>query len=175
MNRTEKQEVVAALADRFAKSPNFYLTDFTGISVKGITDLRRRFLSNGAEFVVAKNTLALRAMKEASVTGVEDVLAGPTGFVFAGADPVTAAKVLADFQKEMEQRPAVKAGVVDGRPVGPEDVKRLAALPTKEELLGQIAGAMQAPLRGLLGAMDGVLYQFAGVLESLRAQRQGAA
>lgn len=175
MNRTEKKEVVAALADRFAKSPNFYLTDFTGISVKGITDLRRRFLSNGAEFVVAKNTLALRAMKEASVTGVEGVLAGPTGFVFAGADPVTAAKVLADFQKGMEQRPAVKAGVVDGRPVGPEDVKRLAALPTKEELLGQIAGAMQAPLQGLLGAMDGVLYQFAGVLESLRAQREGAA
>lgn len=175
MNRTEKKDVVAALADRFAKSPNFYLTDFTGISVKGITDLRRRFLSNGAEYVVAKNTLALRAMKEASVSGVEDVLAGPTGFVFAGADPVTAAKVLADFQKEMEQRPAVKAGVVDGRPVGPEDVKRLAALPTKEELLGQIAGAMQGPLQGLLGAMNGVLYQFAGVLESLRAQREGAA
>ncbi len=175
MNKAEKQQIVASLADRFAKSPNFYLTDFTGISVKGITDLRRRFMSNGAEFVVAKNTLALRAMQEASVQGLDDVLAGPTGFVFAGADPVSAAKVLADFQRESEQRPAVKAGVVDGKQVGPEDVKRLAALPSKDELLSQVAGAMQAPLQGLLGAMDGLLYQFAGVLESLRAQREGAA
>ena len=171
MNKTDKETVVAKLTEQLESSPNIYLTDFSGISVKDMTDLRRRFRANGAEFRVIKNTLAARVFADRKIDGLDDALNGPTGFIFAGSDPVQAAKVLAEFQKEQEDKPAVKAGFVDGQAVGPAEVKRLADLPGREELLGQLAGAMQGPLQAFVGAMNGVFYQFAGVVEALRAER----
>jgi large subunit ribosomal protein L10 len=167
MKRAEKEALVTGLKDRITQSSTVYLTDFTGLSVKNMTDLRRRFRSAGIEFLVAKNTLALRALHEASIDSLDDVLAGPTGFVFAGAEPVGAAKVLADFRKETKNKPAVKAGLMDGKRVTPEEVQQLAKLPTREELLSQAAGAFQGPLQGFVGVLSGMLNQFVGALEGL--------
>ncbi len=172
MNRTEKADVVTSVRERLNRLPNVYLTDFTGLRVKQMTDLRRRLRAAGLEYVVVKNSLAQRAFAEAAVGGL-DTLVGPTGFVFA-ADPLAAAKVLADFQKEAEAF-TVKAGLVEGRPVTGEEVQRLARLPSRTELLSQLAGGLQAPLQGLLGAMNGLMYQWVGALEALRTQRGGAA
>lgn len=174
MNKTEKGAVVTGLKERLARASTIYVTDFTGLKVKNVTELRRRFRGLGVEYVVVKNTLVRRALTDASVGGLEGVLDGPTGLVLAGADPVAPAKVLADFQKEFE-RPSVKAGLVDGRLVTAADVKRLASLPSKDQLLSQLAGAFQAPLAGLVGVMSGLLYQMVGALEALREQRSGAA
>lgn len=174
MNKTEKGAVVSGLKERLARASTIYVTDFTGLKVKNVTELRRRFRGLGVEYVVVKNTLAQRALKDVSVSGLDGVLDGPTGLVLAGADPIAAAKVLADFQKEFE-RPAVKAGLVDGRVVTAADVKRLATLPSREQLLSQIAGAFQAPLAGFVGVMSSLLYQMVGALEALRAQRSSAA
>ena len=170
MDRTAKAEIIGGLAARLKGSPNLYVTDFTGLPVKHMTELRRRLRKAGVEYVVVKNTLADRAMKELSVAGLDGSLAGPTGIVFAGRDPVAAAKVLSDFQKEHEKL-TVKAGLVDGRSVSPAEVKRLAALPSKEQLLAQLGGAFQAPLQGLLGVMNGLLSQWVVALEALRSQR----
>ena len=112
-------------------------------------------------------------MEEASVTGVEGVMAGPTGFVFAGEDPVGAAKLLAEFQRE-HQALKVKAGLVEGQPVTADEVQRLASLPSHDQLLGQTLGLLQAPLQGFAGALDGLLYQMVGAMEALRAQRAAA-
>lgn len=174
MKKSEKVQTVATLAEKLSASPNLYLTDFTGITVKNMTDLRRRFRAEGAEFVVVKNTLALRALEAASVSGLNELLAGPTGIVFAGDDPVSAARVLADFQKEQEDRPTIKAGMVDGKQVGVAEIKKLASLPTRDVLLAQLGAALQSPMAGFVGALDGLLYQFVGSLEALRAQRDNA-
>jgi len=126
---------------------------------------------------VVKNTLARRALGDAQVEGgggLESHLAGPTGLVLAGADPAAAAKVLADFAREFE-KPAIKVGLVDGRAVTPDQVKRLASLPTRVELLAQLGGALQAPMAGLVGALNGVLMNMAGALEALRNQRSSGA
>ncbi|HET7039652.1 MAG TPA: 50S ribosomal protein L10 [Gemmatimonadales bacterium] len=173
MNRTEKAQVVAGLRERLARLPNVYLTDFTGLRVKQVTDFRRRLRAAGLEYLVVKNTLAQRALLEASIQGLDEQLAGPTGFVFA-ADPVAAARVIADFQKEAEKL-RIKVGLVDGRPVSPEDVQRLARLPSRTELLSQLAGGFQAPLQAFVGALNGLLYQWVGALEALRQQRGDAA
>jgi len=173
MNRTEKTQVVERLSEELSRSPNLYLTDFTGIAVKPMTELRRKMRTAGIRFVVAKNSLALRAMAGASVTGIEAVMVGPTGFVFAGEDPLAAAKLLAEFQKEHEAL-KVKAGFVDGHPVTADEFKRLASLPSHDQLLGQALGLMQAPLQGFVGALDGLLYQMVGAMEALRAQRAAA-
>ena len=168
--KAKKQETVTALVGRFKRSPSIYVTDFTGLSVAKLTDLRRRLRAAGVDYVVVKNTLARRALDAAQVTGLDDHLAGPTGLVLAGADPVAAAKVLADFAREHE-KPAVKVGLVEGKTVTAEQVKRLASLPSRMELLGQFGGALQAPLAGFVGALNGLLTTMVGALDALRAQR----
>jgi large subunit ribosomal protein L10 len=172
LTQAQKGEITAQLADRFTRSGTVYVTDFTGLAVKNMTALRRQLRAAGSEYVVVKNTLALRAIQAAAKGGLEDALAGPTGLVFVAADPVAPAKILADFQKEFEH-PTVKAAWLDGRRVGAEDVKRLATLPPRDQLLGQVAGALQAPLSGFVGALNGLLYQLVGALEALQAQRAG--
>jgi large subunit ribosomal protein L10 len=171
--KAQKQEMVTALATRLRRSPTVYVADFTGLDVAKLTQLRRRLRQAGTEFVVVKNTLAARALGDAQVQGL-GALTGPTGLVLAGTDPVAAAKVLADFAKEFE-RPAIKVGLVDGKAVTPQQVRRLAALPAKTELLAQLGGALQAPLTGFVGALHGVLLNLVGALEALRAQRAAGA
>ena len=174
--KAEKQEMVTALATRLRRASTIYVTDFTGLDVAKITQLRRRLRQAGAaagggtDFVVVKNTLARRALADAQVRGLEEHLAGPTGLVLTGADPIAAAKVLADFAREFE-KPAIKVGLVDGKTVTPDLVKRLASLPTKHELLAQVGGALQAPMAGFLGALNGVLMNMVGALEALRNKR----
>ncbi len=172
--KAQKQEVVTALAGRLRRTPTVYVTDFTGLNVARITELRRRLRAAGVEYVVVKNTLARRALGEAQVTGLEPHLDGPTALVLGGADPVAAAKVLTDFAREHE-KPAIRVGLVDGRTVSPEQIKRLAALPSKPELLAQLGGALQAPLAGLAGALNGLLYMMVGALEALQTKRAAGA
>lgn len=172
--KAQKQEVVTALADRLRRWPTVYVTDFTGLDVAKLTQLRRRLRAAGVEYVVVKNTLALRAFGNATVAGLESHLVGPTGLVLAGPDPVSAAKVLADFAKEFE-KPAVKAGLVDGKAVTPDQVKRLANLPTRTELLAQLGGALQAPAAGFVGALNGLLMNMVGALDALRTARSSGA
>src|SRR5881394_2976778 len=176
MNRTkaQKQEMVTTLAEQVGKSQTIYVTDFTGLNVAHITDLRRRLRAVGVEYVVVKNTLARRALTERQLKdgGLESFLAGPTALVLAGADPVGAAKVLTDFAREFE-KPSIKVGLVEGKPVA--QVKSLAALPSKQQLLAQLGGALQAPMAGFLGVMNGLLYQVVGALEALKEQRGAGA
>ena len=173
MSKSERQATVESLAEQLRGSPNLYVTDFSGLSVLRMTEFRRRLRAAGVAYVVVKNTLAQRALAANAVTELDGHLTGPTGLVLAGKDPVAAAKVLTDFAKEFE-KPAIKAGLVDGRTVTPDQVKRLAALPSREQLLGQLGGALQAPLAQFAGVMNGLLYQVVGALEALRSQRSAA-
>jgi large subunit ribosomal protein L10 len=172
--KAQKQEMVTGLAAQIAKSPTIYVTDFTGLDVARITDLRRRLRAVGVEYVVVKNTLAKRALAESQRQqgGLDEHFAGPTALVLAGTDPVSAAKVLTDFAKEFE-KPAIKIGLVEGKPVTSAQVKTLAALPSKQQLLAQLGGALQAPMAGFLGMMNGLLYSMVGALEALKNKRSG--
>jgi large subunit ribosomal protein L10 len=170
MNKTERQDTVQSLTEQFRASPNIYVTDFSGLNVLRMTEFRRRLRAAGVSYIVVKNTLAQRALAANSVSLLDDHLAGPTGLVLAGRDPVAAAKVLTEFAKEFE-RPTIKIGLVDGRAVTSDQVKRLASLPTRDVLLSQLAGTLQAPMAQMAGVMTGILYQMVGALEALRAQR----
>ena len=169
-----KQGVVDELADKLRSAKAFYLTDFTGLSVKKMTDLRAKMRAEGVEYLVVKNTLALRALDGLELPDVGEFFRGPTGLVIGREDAVTAAKVLSDFARENEDRPAVKAGVVERQQVGPEEVGRLAKLPPREELLAELAGSMEAPLSQFVFLLQGKLNEMVGLLEALRAQREGA-
>ena len=172
MNRTEKEQLVAELKDKIKGAPALYYTDFTGLNVKRMTELRRRLRKANVEYVVIKNTLALRAVNESGL--IADRLRGPTGLVVA-TDAVRAAKVLQDFAKENDQKPSVKGGMLEGRALAVDQVKKLASMPPREQMLADLGAGLQSPLAAFVGALNGVLYMFAGALEALRQQRSEAA
>jgi large subunit ribosomal protein L10 len=171
MKRTDKEQLVAELREKIGGAQALYYTDFTGLNVKRMTDLRRRLRKAGVEYVVIKNTLALRAVNEAGLTA--EKLRGPTGLVVA-KDPVAAAKVITDFAKENDQRPSVKGGMFDGRAVDAAQVKKLATMPSREQMLAELGASMQAPLGMFVGTLNGLLTMFAGAVDALKVQREGA-
>ena len=172
MNKTEKSKLVAELTDKIKGAKALYYTDFTGLNVKRMTELRRRLRRAGVEYVVIKNTLALRAVNESGLVG--ERLRGPTGIVVA-TDPVAGAKVLTDFAKENDARPAVKGGMFDGQSIDADQIKRLATMPSREQLLSELAGGLNAPLAAFVGALNGLLYTFVGALDALKTQREESA
>jgi len=171
MKREEKEKLVTELSQKLNTAQSLYYTDFTGLNVKRMTDLRRRLRKAGVDYVVIKNTLALRAVNESGL--VADTLKGPTGLVVA-RDPVSAAKVLTDFAKENEDKPTVKGGLLSGKKIDNAQLKRLASLPSREQMLADLGAGMQSPMAAFVGALNGLLYMFAGALEALKTQREGA-
>jgi large subunit ribosomal protein L10 len=171
MKRPEKEQLVVELKEKLGGAKALYYTDFTGLNVKSMTELRRRLRKQGVEYVVIKNTLALRAVNESGLVG--ERLRGPTGIVVA-KDPIAAAKVLTDFAKENDKRPAVKGGLFDGRAVNAAQVTKLANMPSREQMLSQLGGYMQAPMTQMVTVMNSLLSNFAGAVEALKAQRESA-
>ncbi|MGH7458250.1 MAG: 50S ribosomal protein L10 [Longimicrobiaceae bacterium] len=174
MNLEEKTAFVEEIQGKLAGARSFYLTDFTGLSVKEINEFRARLRQQGVAYVVVKNTLARRALEGLELPDVASFFAGPTGLVIGREDAVSAAKVMTEFAKEFDGRPVVKAGVVESREVGAEEVKRLATLPPKEVLLAQFAGGLRAPATRLAGGMNELVARLARVVEALRRKREAA-
>jgi large subunit ribosomal protein L10 len=174
MKKELKNTVVEELNQKLDGVSAFYLTDFTGMNVKQITEFRSRLRKQGVEYVVVKNTLAQRALSGMDLPDVAAFFTGPTGLVIGREDPVAAAKVLTDFAKEFGDRPAVKVGVVDRRSMDADQVRKLATTPPREVLLAQLAGGLQAPMARLAGGMNQILAGFARALDALRQQREGA-
>ena len=169
MNKTQKQQLVTELTDKIKGAKALYYTDFTGLNVKRMTELRRRFRKAGVEYVVIKNTLALRAINDSGLAGTR--LRGPTGVVVS-KDPVAAAKLLTDFAKD--QKPAVKGGLLDGAAIDEAQVKKLASMPSREQMLAELGAGLQSPMAAFVGALNGLMYMMVGALEALRAQKEGA-
>lgn len=171
MKKAEKEQLVTELRDKLKSAQSLYYTDFTGLNVKRMTELRRRLKRAGVDYVVIKNTLALRAVNESGLVG--EKLKGPTGLV-VGKDPVAAARVLTEFAKEFEDRPSMKGGLLQGKAINNAQVKRMASLPSREQMLADLAASMQSPMAAFVGALTGPLYMFAGALDALKSQREGA-
>lgn len=173
MKLDKKEAAVTELAEKLGSATAFYLTDFTGLNVKNMTSLRAKLRQAGVDYMVVKNTLAQRAVEGLDVPDIASFFNGPTGLVIGVEDAVTAAKVLEDFAKDHDNRPTVKVGVVDRRTVTADQVSRLAKLPPREQLYAELAGAMQAPLSQLAWMLQGMMGEFVGLVEALRAQREG--
>jgi large subunit ribosomal protein L10 len=156
MKRSDKEQLVAELKEKIKGADALYYTDFTGLNVKSMTELRRSFRKAGVEYVVIKNSLALKAVNESGL--VSSKLKGPTGVVIA-KDAITAAKLLTEFAKKHEERPSVKGGLYEGASIDSATVKKLASMPTRDEGLSMFLGYLNSLLSG-----------FAGVLEARKVQ-----
>src|SRR5437868_10224053 len=165
MKRAEKEQLVADLSGKLSNAQSLYYTDFTGLNVKRMTELRRRLKRAGVEYVVIKNTLALRAVNESGLVG--ETLKGPTGLV-VGSDPVSAARVLTEFAKEFEDKPTLKGGLLQGKAIDNAQLRRMASLPSREQMLADLGSDMQCPSAAFLRALYGLLFMFGYLLPPLQ-------
>lgn len=151
----EKQQVVSEVTAKLRESSCSIVADYRGLNVAQVTELRKRLREAGVELQVLKNTLVRRATAEAQLTELDHALTGPTAVVFSKDDIVAAAKILTEFSKKNDAL-KVKAGVVEGRVVGPEQIKALAELPSREGLLSMLLSVLQAPIRNFALAVKAV-------------------
>ena len=161
MAKTDKSAAIAELADKFRNSNAAVLTEYRGLTVKQLTQLR----------TVVKNTLTDLAAKDAGVTAFDGQLVGPTAIAFVDGDPVEAAKGLRDFAKANPLL-VIKGGVLDGRALSAEDLKKLADLESREVLLAKLAGAMKASLSQAVYLFAAPLSKAVRTVDALRAQRE---
>ena len=174
MARAEKQAAVAEIVESFNGSAGAVLTEYRGLTVKQLQELRRS-LGENAHYAVVKNTLAKLAAKDAGITGFDDLLTGPTAIAFINGDVVEAAKGLRDFAKANPTL-VIKGGVLDGKPLDAAEVAKLADLESREVLLGKLAGAMLASLSQAVYLLNAPLAQaarLAGALQAKRAEEEG--
>lgn len=168
----QKKAVVAGLREDLEGAGTILLTDFTGLDVDAMTELRSRLREEGIGYRVAKNTLMHFAVEELDLPGLDEHLEGPTGVVLGQADPVVPAKIVKEFAEEHEDRPTVKVGVVDRRVVSAEDVAQLAELPTREELLASIVGSLTSPVAGVVGVLEGLIRDIAHMAHEAARKRE---
>lgn len=170
--RAEKEATVNEIQQKFERSKAVVLADYRGLNVKEVTELRKKLREAGIEYKVIKNTLTSRAAKQAKVEGLDQYLSGPTAIAFSYQDPVIPAKILANFAKD-HKKLELKGGILEGRVINYQSVKALADLPSREILLGQVAGMLQAPMRGLVTVLAGPLRKAVYALDAIRKQKAG--
>src|SRR4051812_34729895 len=172
MATSEKTAAVAEIAEAFRGASAAVLTEYRGLTVKQITDLRRA-MGRDTTYTVVKNTLTKLAAREAGVEGIEEHLSGPTAVAFISGDPVEAAKGLRDFSRANPVL-VIKGGVLDGKALNADEIRRIADLESREVLLAKLAGAMSGSLAKAAGLFAAPLSQVARLAEALRQQQESA-
>lgn len=171
MARPEKVAQVDVVKAAFDQSKSVVLVDFTGLNVEHITELRRQCREAGVQFKVVKNTLAKRGIDGSGAEGLAGEFEGPTAIVAHPDAEHIGAKVVAKFAEEHEDKPAFKAGYVDGAVMSLAQVIALSKLPSKEELLAQLLGGIQGPGNGLVACLQGPLRNLMSVLDQIKDQK----
>ena len=173
MATPDKVTAVKELADRFRDSDAVIVTEYRGLTVAQLKTLRGN-LSGNATYAVAKNTLTALAAKDAGVDGLDDLFVGPTAIAFVTGDPVEAAKGLKAFAKENDKL-VIKGGILDGKVISADDIKKLADLESREVLLAKAAGAMKASLFGAAYLFQAPLSKAVRTIDALREKQDSAA
>lgn len=172
MKREEKTAVIAALTDRLASASLGVVTEYRGLTVAQLNKLRRELQGVGASYRVSKNTLTRRAIKETAFAKLEALLRGPTGLVTTGKDPVAVAKVLVKFA-EQNDKLKISGGVLDGEAMPASGVSALAKLPSREILMAQLLGLLQAPASQLLRTIQEPGASLVRLLGAIEKSKQG--
>jgi large subunit ribosomal protein L10 len=166
LTKKQKEDAVEELASEIRDHSIVLLSDFTGMNVETATEIRRRFREQSVKFRVVKNTLAKRALEEIGAADLAQHLTGPNAVVLSESDPVAPAKILVEFEKKNDT-PKIRTGWVDASIVTAAEIRRIADLPSREQLLAQIAAGFQAPVAGLTRLLHEMLRQLVSTLDEI--------
>ncbi len=162
----DKKEVVENFKEMFSKSTFTVVTDYRGFTVSEITDLRKRLYKNNADYKIAKNTLIKLAARETNLAELEQFLEGPSAIILSYGDPTACAKTFVEFIKEIEKG-QIKGGVFEGKLISKDEIKIFASLPSKDVLLGQIAGLLTANTASIVGIFESLIRDIALLAEEV--------
>jgi large subunit ribosomal protein L10 len=173
MNKTEKSEIVDLVKEMIQNSSAVFLTDYSGISVQDISNIRNEFRKEGIQYKVIKNTLFKRAVDETGkYDKLTDHLEGMTGFAFASANPVAPAKIIKKYF-DLKQKLSLKACYIESQYYEGSQLNQLAALPSKNELIAAIIGSINSPAQGIVGALNAVVRDLVSVIDEI-SKKQAA-
>ena len=167
-----KKAVITELKEKLEKSAIAVVTDHRGLTVSEITDLRKRLSKNDADYKIAKNTLIKRAIKDTSLAELEKLLEGPSALLLGYGEPIECTKIFVEFLKEVEKG-SIKGGYFDGKVLSKEELKFFATLPSKEILLGQIAGLLVANTQSIAGIFESLIRDIALLAEEVAKKQSG--
>jgi large subunit ribosomal protein L10 len=171
---SEKEKIVEGLREKFLKSKVLIVTDYKGLQVGPLTELRRKLREAGVEYQVVKNTLLRRASQETDVALIQDSFKGPSAIALSYEDPVAPAKVLTQFAKENDKL-ELKIGILHGKIIDLNGLKALADLPSREALLGQLLSVMNAVPTAFVRVLSAMPAGLLNVLQGIKSQKETAA
>lgn len=166
-----KVSLVDEIKDKIEKSHSIVLVNYRGLNVEEVTELRAKYREAGVDYKVYKNTMMRRAFEDLGHEDISEFLKGPSAIAFGMEDPVSPAKVTAEFLKDHEAL-EIKAGFMDGAVMSKEAIEDLAKLPSQEELIGKFLGSLNSPLQGLVNVMNGTLKGFAVALNAIAEKKK---
>ncbi len=169
--RPEKLKEVELLKEKVGQAKSLFLTDYSGLNMEDMSNLRRELRKSKAEFKVAKNTLIRRALEGTAYAEISEQLSGQTGIGFGYDDPALPAKILHDFFKRIE-KPKVKLFYIEGRQFTGQQLSQIANLPSREVLLAQVVAAVQAPMVNLVGTLEGMISKLIRTIEAIKEQKE---
>ena len=173
MKLENKKQIVAQLKDKFGQAKLVILTDYKGLNVAAMNDLRAKLREAGIDYHVVKNTLLRRAAQDTDAAALIDSFTGPSAIAVSLDDPVAPAKVLAEFSKANEKL-EIKAGVMEGKILDAPSIKALASLPSREVLLAKLLSVMVAVPTGMVTVLNEIPAKFVRVLAAVRDQKEAA-
>ena len=173
-NLENKMLKVSQIVERLNNSKSMVMVDFKGITVEEITALRVKFREAGVDYVVLKNSLMQRALKETGIEGLDDLLVGPSAFAFGMKDEVSPAKIITDFiDQSKSDKLTIKAGIVENKVVDTNEIIALSKLPPREVLVAKMMGSLNAPITNFVGALSATLRSLVYAVDAIRKQKEG--
>lgn len=173
-NMEAKVQKVSQIVDRLNTSKSMVMVDFKGITVEEITALRVKFREAGVDYVVLKNSLVERALKDTGIEGLDHLLVGPSAFAFGMTDEVAPAKIITEFiEQSKSDKMSIKAGIVEGKVVDTNAVIALSKLPPREVLIARMMGSLNAPVTNFVGVLSATLRSLVYAVDAVRKQKEG--
>lgn len=171
LSRSKKEEMIVEYEQGVAEASHAFVLGYQGISVPKVTELRQKIRETGGTYVVVKNRLVLRAIEGKALEGLKDQFQGPTAVVYSDEEPVALAKILTDFQKDV---PVIefRGGLLNGQQVDADQIKEIANLPSREELIAKLIFLLQSPITRFVRGLAAIPRDFVVVLEQIRQQEE---
>jgi len=169
--RAFKNTRVEEIKEVVAKAKVAIVSDYRGLSVADITNLRRRLQKEDGEYTVVKNTLAKLAIKDTPFEGLGEFLKGPSAIAFGFGDEIAPAKVILKYLKEAKKTNEIKGGMLDGKVITADEVKAISNLPSKQELIGKIMGGLNSPAQGIANTLNGVTRALVHVINEAKVNK----
>jgi len=171
MPQPAKIQKVEEISQSLSDAKSVFMTDFTGLSVEEITELRRELRKVDVNFIVVKNTLAKLSAQKVGLEIINPYLTGPTGLAIAQDDPVAPIRVIYEFQKK-KKKPTVKAAILEGQLLDKEAAEEIRYIPPKEQLMGMVVSGIASPLTGLVGSLQAILSKLVYALNAIKDKKE---